>query len=126
MPPSAEVEVRLALRNARGLVHLCLTARPDAFPASCKTDPAGIRKTVPAAQSLTVQLAGVKPGTYGLSLIHDENGNGKLDKFGPVPTEGFGFSRNPSIGFGPPAFKAVSFAVSTGRSNQDVRVRYLL
>jgi uncharacterized protein (DUF2141 family) len=118
--------VRLALRNKHGLVHLCLTARPSDFPAGCKNDPAALRKTVPAAENLTVHLTGVAPGTYGLSLIHDENSNGKLDKFGPIPKEGFGFSRNPPIGFGPPDFKAASFTVGTGRTLQSVRVRYLL
>ena len=118
--------MKLALRNGRGLVHLCLTARPSDFPAGCQNDPDAVRKTVNAAESLTVHLPGVAPGTYGLSLIHDENGNGRLDKFGPVPREGFGFSRNPPIGFGPPSFKAANFPVGTGRTVLSVRVRYLL
>ena len=85
-----------------------------------------MRRTVAAAKSVTVRLQNIAPGTYGLSLIHDENANGRLDKFGPIPKEGFGFSRNPSIRFGPPAFNDVSFAVGAGRSSHAVRVRYLL
>ena len=125
-PPTGEIDVTLALRNARGVVHLCLTTRAANFPANCAADPHSVRRTVTAAKSVTVRLPNIAPGTYGLSLIHDENGNGKLDKFGPIPKEGFGFSRNPSIGFGPPAFKDVSFSVGAGKSVQAVRVRYLL
>ncbi|QAY76695.1 DUF2141 domain-containing protein [Sphingosinicella sp. BN140058] len=125
-PSEAELDIALTLRNANGLVRLCLTGRPANFPADCKADPNAVRKTVAAARTLTVRIPGVAPGTYGLSLIHDENGNGKLDKIGPVPTEGFGFSRNPGIRFGPPAFKDVSFSVGGGKTVQTVRVRYLL
>jgi len=125
-PAPVELDIALTLRNANGLVRLCLTERPTNFPADCKADPRAVRKTVAAARTMMVRIPGVAPGTYGLSLIHDENGNGKLDKLGPVPTEGFGFSRNPAIRFGPPAFKDVSFPVSGEKTVQTVRVRYLL
>jgi uncharacterized protein (DUF2141 family) len=37
------------------------------------------------------------PGTYALELMHDENGNGKLDKNAMgIPTEGYGYSNNPN------------------------------
>lgn len=125
-PNPAELDITLTLRNANGVVQLCLTERPANFPADCKADPRAVRKTVAASKTLIVRIPGIAPGTYGLSLIHDENGNGRLDKFGPVPTEGFGFSRNPTIRFGPPAFKDVSFPIGGGKTVQTVRVRYLL
>ncbi len=36
-------------------------------------------------------------GTYAVAVLHDENGNGILDRnFFKVPTEGFGASNNPA------------------------------
>ncbi len=44
-------------------------------------------------------------GSYGLSVMHDSNENGKLDSnFFGMPKEGFGFSNNAMGSFGPPGF----------------------
>lgn len=45
-----------------------------------------------SAGTLNLQLA-LEPGTYGFTLVDDENGNGDIDKnFIGMPKEGFGFS----------------------------------
>lgn len=106
-------------------MRLCLTRDPAHFP-DCNGDPAAIRRSVPAGQAGSIHLAGVAPGTWALSVIHDENGNGRLDRFLAVPREGFGFSRNPRIRFGPPRFEEVRFEVAGARTAQIVRLRYLL
>ncbi|RYE01427.1 MAG: DUF2141 domain-containing protein, partial [Sphingomonadales bacterium] len=69
---------------------------------------------------------GLTPGVYAISVIHDANSNAKLDTTMGIPREGFGFSRNPGIGFGPPSFAAVRFTLGTGAETQQVRMRYLL
>lgn len=66
------------------------------------------------------------PGRYAVALVHDENGNGQLDKLLFVPKEGFGFSRNPAIRFGPPGFDEASFVVNGGVSEQKVTMKYSL
>ena len=123
---AAEVEVAVeGLRNARGLVRLCLTRDPSHFP-DCNRDPAAVKRSVPAGQAASIRLGGVAAGTWALSVIHDENGNGRLDRFLAVPREGFGFSRNPRIRFGPPDFDQVRFEVAGERVRQSIRIRYLL
>jgi len=59
-------------------------------------------------------------------VIHDENGNAKLDTLAGIPREGFGFSRNPAIRFGPPRFAAARFAVGGDANQQQIRMRYIL
>ena len=119
------VEVELTnVRNERGVMHLCLTRSPEHFP-DCEGDPAAAKATV-RANVRDVRLPAAEPGSYALSVIHDENGNGRLDTTLGIPREGFGFSRNPAIGFGPPSFETVRFAAGTGPSQQIVRLRYLL
>ncbi|HTG38605.1 DUF2141 domain-containing protein [Sphingomonas sp.] len=112
-----------ALRNARGMVRLCLTAAADNFP-TCVDDDRAVARSVPATQS-SLSYDGLPPGGYALAVIHDENGNGKLDTFMGIPREGFGFSRNPRIAFGPPSFKSARFTLSDLGDEQRIRMRYM-
>ena len=110
------------MRSSKGMLRICLTAEPALFP-DCKAG--GIARTI-SADARRIRFEGLAPGTYALAVIHDENGNAKLDTFAGIPREGFGFSRNPRIGFGPPGFKSAGFAVGTEGSEEQVRIRYLL
>lgn len=120
---SLEIDVQ-KLRSQKGLLRICLTARPQSFP-DCKNDAQALTRSVPASQTV-VTFDGLAPGSYAAAIIHDENGNGKLDTLMGIPREGFGFSRNPAIGFGPPRFDAARFAVGGEAAPQAVRMRYLL
>lgn len=91
----------------------------------CERDPAAISARFPASQS-SHRFDHVPPGTWAIALIHDENGNGRLDTMMGIPKEGFGFSRNPAIRFGPPAFADAAFALGTAAVTQSVRVKYML
>ncbi len=124
-PVDQTIDVSVAgLRNAKGIVLICLTANSRAFP-DCSKDPNAVKRHVRANAADHVSFSGVAPGTYALSLIHDENGNGKLDTALAIPKEGFGFSRNPKITFGPPKFAAAAFSLGQG-SVQTVKMKYML
>ena len=58
----------------------------------------------------TVTIPDLPAGTYGISLYLDRNGNEKLDAnlFG-APTEPYGFSLDPKIGFSAPSFDEFGF-----------------
>lgn len=120
---SLDVEI-VRLRSDKGVLRFCLTADPRGFP-DCKEGANAIRRSVPASAG-RVRFADLPPGTYALAVIHDENGNAKLDTFAGIPREGFGFSRNPAIGFGPPRFGSAGFAIGGGPASQQIRIRYLL
>lgn len=103
----------------------CLTIRADKFP-DCQKDPNSRRITVATTAAQTLRFEGLPSGDYALALIHDENGNGKLDTMMGIPREGFGFSRNPAIRFGPPKFSEARISVTSGAVDQNVKVKYLL
>lgn len=84
-----------------------------------------MKRSLPAARAGAIHLAGLAPGTYALSVIHDENSNGRLDRMMMIPREGFGFSRNPRIRMGPPRYEDVRFEI-TGQTRQTVVMKYLL
>jgi uncharacterized protein (DUF2141 family) len=125
-PPTQTVEIRIdKLRSLRGVVHLCLTARAATFP-DCAKDKQAITRTVPAGEARLVSLDGIAPGGYALAIFHDENGNKKLDTFLGIPREGYGFSRNPPVHFGPPRFDQARFEVGAGIARLSIRMQYLL
>ena len=112
------------VRSDKGVLRLCVTADPKNFP-NCVDDARAQSRTLPAATRTTV-FRGLPMGDYAIAVIHDENDNARLDRFAGIPREGFGFSRNPPIGFGPPKFGAAQFAVESDAAMQQVRMRYLL
>lgn len=118
---SLDLEVT-GLRSAKGVLRICLTARAESFP-DCRDDPRAISRTIPANHPVT-RFEGLASGTYAVAIIHDVNGNKKLDTMFGIPREGFGFSRNPAIGFGPPKFTAACFPLDGAK--QQVKMRYLL
>ena len=119
------VDVSVAgLRSDRGTLRACMTRAPAHFP-DCSGDPNAITSSVPAGAKF-IRFASVPQGNWALSVLHDENGNGKLDKFLGVPKEGIAFSRNPTLLMGPPAFKSVSMAVGPDGVRAQVKVQYLL
>ncbi|MDQ2892139.1 MAG: DUF2141 domain-containing protein [Pseudomonadota bacterium] len=111
------------LRNAKGLIRVCLTADPDNFPA-CVDDVDATTRSV-AANVRTIRFAGLPYGRYAVAVIHDENSNAKLDTFAGIPREGFGFSRNPGVTFGPPRFAAAQFDINGAADQQQIRMRYI-
>lgn len=124
---TGEIELRFErLRNTRGSLHLCLMRDGSRFP-DCAKDPQAIKRTVPAASAgEAVRFAGVAAGTYAVTVLHDENVNGRLDTVLGIPREGFGFSRNPVVRFGPPSFEAVRFQLDGPITRLTIRMQYLL
>ena len=121
----AQIEVDISgVRNARGAILLCLTADPKAYPDFGR-DPKSRKLSIPARPSVTARFDNVPPGTYAIALIHDENSNTKMDLAVFLPKEGFGMSRNPKIGFGPPKFKSAQFTVGAEVVRLPITMRYM-
>lgn len=60
----------------------------------------------------TVIFENVKPGTYAILVLHDENNNKQMDYAASgMPTEEYGMSNN-FMGFGPPMFSDAKFEVT--------------
>lgn len=124
--PVADVTVVLqGLRNAKGVVHVCLTSDARRF-LDCQKVPGAVGRSVPAGQAARIGLGKVPAGTYALLVVHDENANGKLDMTFGIPREGFGFSNNPALRPRPPRWDEIRFALPPGAITETIRVRYVL
>lgn len=114
------------LRSTKGVVRACMTTREDIFP-KCIKDPTAHRTVVPASGKVEIRFTGVKPGSYAIALLHDENGNGKADRaMGMMPKEGYGFSRDAPVRMAPPKFKDAVFQLGEGTSRVAIKMRYFL
>lgn len=125
-PAGTDVSAKVTdLRSTKGQILACLTTRADAFP-DCGKDPQARTLIVPASRNMELDFGQVPDGEYAISLVHDENGNGKMDKRLIIPREGFGFSRDAPVRMGPPPFDRAAFAVDGSPIHLTIRMRYML
>ena len=127
-PAAAEnvIHVEISgLRSDKGQMLCALFSSAEAFPT--KADKAIARLTAKIAERQAVcDFTGVAPGTYAVSVVHDENSNGKLDRnFIGMPREGVGASNDAKGHMGPPKFSAASFPYKGGRLDLKIHVNYL-
>jgi len=103
------------ISNGKGRIYINLYTSANGFP----TDMSKAVKKI----SLTAQKPGLKyvfenlpKGTYAISVMHDENNNGKMDKnFFGIPIEGYCVSNNAKGFMSAPSFSDARFEV-----NKDV------
>jgi uncharacterized protein (DUF2141 family) len=97
------------LRSAKGVVRCALFASAQGFPTDGER---AVRTTAPSIANgrATCTFEDVKPGTYAVVYLHDENNNGKMDTdvIGR-PTEGRGASNDARGTLGPPKFDDAKF-----------------
>ena len=87
------------------------------------TDSVFMQQIIPVNDhEIIAKMENLPKGEYALTLFHDKNSNGKLDKnwFGK-PKEKYGFSNNPKIRFKAPGFDKCSFIVK-----EDVDITILM
>jgi len=75
----------------------------------------------------TVQyvLHDLPPGKYAVSVFHDENGNGKLDRnLLGIPKEGYGFSNGLPGSGRPPAFSSAAFEFAGTTQSITISLHY--
>lgn len=126
LPAMTDVTVAITdMRSTRGNVLACLTENAKAFP-DCDKDPDAHKLTVEARSGLVLNFGLVPQGHYAISVVHDENDNGKLDTALMIPREGFGFSRDAPVRMGPPRFERAAFTTSSAQTHLTIRMRYIL
>jgi uncharacterized protein (DUF2141 family) len=112
------------LRNQKGQVCVSLFNAGRGFPdnpnaavaAQCVQTQGGVAQ---------VTFSNLRGGSYAVAVLHDENNDGKANRNAlGIPKEGFGFSRNPVLRFGPPKFGEASFVVAGPSVGTQVQVSY--
>ncbi len=74
----------------------------------------------------TILIKDLTTGEYAISVIHDENSNGKMDtNFFGIPKEGSGASNNPKSSDGPPTFTDSKFKYTGASQTMSITIKYL-
>ena len=115
----------IGLHNDKGHVLCAIFSTPADFPRYA--DKAIVRASAVISGGHAVcEFSDIRPGRYAISVIHDENDNGKMDtKIFGIPREGVGASNDARGHFGPPRFEDAAFQFGGGRLDLKITVAYL-
>lgn len=118
---SLEVTVK-NIKGTKGTIRVGLFDKEENF---LKTAVKG--KVVNASGTeVKVIFEDLPPGEYAVSVIHDENGNEKLDtKAMGIPKEGFAFGNNAMGAFGPPKFDQAKIKLEGNPVQQIITMKYM-
>ena len=120
---AADLEVTVeGLRTSKGILRLAIFDNPIEFPRGVEVRSLNVK---PTSGNTVALFKGMKPGIYALAIHHDENVNNEMDtNFIGLPKEGFGFSNNAKIFFGPPRFTEASFSLGEALNKISLQVVY--
>ena len=109
--PVAIVRIEVStFRNMTGALSCRLFTRPADFPDG---EGMATQRAAISATQASCAFANLAPGTYAVAVVHDENGNGRLDRnvLG-IPTEGYGVSNNRTYALSSPRWEESKFTVA--------------
>ena len=96
--------------KAVGKMAVKLVASSDAYDGKAKATAAQMLD-VKSIEPISMTFTDLKPGTYSVMVMQDENSNGQLDSnILGIPKEGYGFSNNPRV-MRRPSFDETKFEV---------------
>jgi uncharacterized protein (DUF2141 family) len=84
-------------------------------------------KVMPATGTeVVIVFRDLPDGEYAISVIHDQNENGQLDKnFIGIPKEGFAFGNNAMGAFGPPSFEKAKVILKNQNLKHQIAMKYM-
>jgi uncharacterized protein (DUF2141 family) len=112
------------ITSAKGVIRVAVCPPQAGFP-DCKARVVRTASLPIAGGQAAITFDGLAPGSYAVSVFHDANTNGKLDRFAGIPKEGYGFSRNPGFKPRAPKFSEAELVLS-GHHQTQIKLRYIL
>lgn len=114
------------LRNGNGFLAISIFSKEQksAFPGDGDKATRTFYLSLDGKKELTLEVADLPPNSYAIAVMHDEDGDKKMKtNFLGIPQEGFGFSNNPKVFFGAPAFNRAEFDTSS-TSALEIKLKY--
>lgn len=111
------------LKTTQGKVQVALWDNSQGFPSDYNS--AIEQQTINANGNKEAVFKNLKQGEYAVGIFHDKNNDNTLNtNFMGIPKEGFGFSNNPKILFGPPNFSKSSFPINKDE-NKKINIKLI-
>ena len=124
----ANLAVRVeSIRNNTGEIGVALFRSPKGYPTHTEHAYEAQWIGVPEGTNVVeVVFEGVPFGDYAVSVLHDENGNRKLERSTlGFPKEGVGFSNDQTVKLSAPSFKASKLTLAkAGDIKIVIRLEY--
>ena len=123
--PTGNIEIRLTgLRSTQGKVSVNLFNSKEGFP----DDPMksfGWKTVKIVPDTVVIVFEDLPYGNYAVSVLHDENSNGKMDKnFFGIPKEGFAFSNNYAPRLKSPSFSDARIVLKEPKKRAELKMLY--
>ena len=107
--------------RAEGNMMVAIKAGKEGFEDDSKAPAAAFMQPATLGE-MTFTADNLSPGEYAIQVMHDVNGNGKLDSnFIGMPTEPWAMSNNAKGNMGPPGWKDVKFEI-LGDTTQNIQL----
>ena len=122
---SGNIEIRITgLRNTQGKISVNLFNKEDGFPEDpMKSFGWKTVKIIP--DTIVIVFEELPYGNYAVSIFHDENSNGKMDRnFLRIPREGFAFSNNLAPKMKAPLYSEAMFVLKQPGMKAELKVLY--
>ena len=121
---SAQLKISITgLRSNSGTVWLGFYTSDKAFEDETPLFSKKESKATTVDHVLTITYTGIKPGTYGIVLLDDENNNGDMDYGWILPKEGYGFSNYYHTGMTKPKLAKFSFTITDVNVPKAVEIK---
>ncbi len=113
------------VRNTSGEISLAFFKCEKDFKSEKPAFTKIVKKSLIENGAACVKYSDIKPGTYGIALLDDENKNSKMDYKFFVPKEGFGFSDYYHTGLRKPSYSRFCFCFGDSDKTIKIKVRYM-
>ncbi len=124
-PATGSVLVTMTgFRSDRGAMRISLFRSAQGYPGKHTL---ALRSGTGRIQggAASFRFDGIPHGTYAISVLHDENGNGKMDtNWIGIPKEGGGASNDAKARFGPPKYEDAKFVLAQPALKLAIKIRY--
>lgn len=112
------------IRSSKGRIQVQIFRTSDAWDSETAYKELYISKSSMKNKVVSYTIYGLPSGTYGVTLLDDENANKVMDYGLMLPKEGFAFSDYYHTAWSKPKFSAFSFSLKSDKS-VTMKVRYM-
>ena len=112
------------IRNSKGRIQFQLYRTSEKWQAEIAYKELYVSKTKLKNKSISYTIYGLPTGTYGVTLLDDENVNKTMDYGLILPKEGFAFSDYFHTAWSKPKFSSFKFTLNEDKK-VTMKVRYM-